>query len=185
MRSQLAETAPYDGHFDVALFGPSFFHEYEFIRDVPGYDDDLVLHPLQRVLPQVGTLELVAQRADGRLVLGCPVEFVSGDVPTLAGLALIFGILGDHIPALQDVPVERSWAGIIPQTGDGLPVMDAVAGVDGLYVGTGHAYGAMTGPVSGKLLADKMLGNDLEVDMAAFRYDRPAITEGLSRAVLL
>jgi len=181
MRSQLAETVPVEAQFDVALFGPSFFHEYEFVRDLPGYDDDLVLHPLQRVMPQVGILELFARRADGRLVLGCPVELVSGDVPTLAGMALTFGILGDHVPALQDIPVERIWAGIIPQTGDGLPVMDAVSGVDGLYVGTGHAYGAMTGPISGKLLADQILGNDLEIDMSAFRYDRAAITEGLTR----
>ena len=110
LRSQMALTTPVPFKFDVALFGPSFFTEYTFVRDLPGYDDDLVMHPLQRVMPQVGTLELFAQRADGSLVLGCPMELVSGDKPTTAGMALIFGILGDHVPALQDVEIDKIWA---------------------------------------------------------------------------
>lgn len=185
LRSQLALTAPVPYRFDVALFGPTFFTEYTFVRELPGYDDDLVLHPLQRVMPQVGTLELFAQRADGSLVLGCPMELVPGDMPTLAGMAITFGILGDHVPALQDLEIQKIWAGIIPQTGDGLPVLDEVAGTDGLWVGAGHAYGAMTGPVSGKLLADRIIGNQVEIDMTPFRYDRQAITEGLGRTVTL
>jgi glycine/D-amino acid oxidase-like deaminating enzyme len=185
LRSQLALTTPVPYRFDVALFGPTFFTEYTFVRDLPGYDDDLILHPLQRVMPQVGTLELFAQRADGSLVLGCPMELVAGDMPTVAGMAITFGILGDHVPALQDVEVQKIWAGIIPQTGDGVPVLDEVAGIEGLWVGAGHAYGAMTGPVSGKLLADRIIGNPVEIDMTPFRYDRRAITEGLGRTVTL
>jgi glycine/D-amino acid oxidase-like deaminating enzyme len=185
LRSQLAQTTPVPYKFDVALFGPTFFTEYTFVRDLPGYDDDLILHPLQRVMPQVGTLELFAQREDGSLVIGCPMELVPGDKPTIAGMAITFGILGDHVPALQDVEVQKIWAGIIPQTGDGVPVLDEVAGTEGLWVGAGHAYGAMTGPVSGKLLADRIMGNPIEIDMTPFRYDRQAITEGLGRTVTL
>jgi glycine/D-amino acid oxidase-like deaminating enzyme len=185
LRSQLALTTPVPYRFDVALFGPTFFTEYTFVRELPGYDDDLVLHPLQRVMPQVGTLELFAQRADGSLVLGCPMELVPGDMPTLAGMAITFGILGDHVPALQDLEIQKIWAGIIPQTGDGVPVLDEVVGTEGLWVGAGHAYGAMTGPVSGKLLADRIVGNPIEIDMTPFRYDRQAITEGLGRTVTL
>jgi hypothetical protein len=43
----------------------------------------------------------------------------------------------------------------------------------------------MTGPVSGKLLADRIIGNQVEIDMTPFRYDRQAITEGLGRTVTL
>jgi glycine/D-amino acid oxidase-like deaminating enzyme len=182
MRSQLAETAPIDQRFEVALMGPTCFHEYDFVRELPGYDDDAVLHPLQRVMPHVGNLELFAQRSDGRLVVGCPIELTRGDAPTLAGMALTFGVLGDHVPALQNVPVDRIWAGIIPQTGDGLPVMDAVSGTEGLFVASGHAYGAMTGPISGKLMADRICDMPVDVDMTPFRYDRAAITEGAIRA---
>jgi glycine/D-amino acid oxidase-like deaminating enzyme len=189
MRMQMAETSPVEERFNVAAYGPSLFHEYAFVRELPGYDDDIVLHPLQHIMPEVGLLELVCQRADGRLWLGCPIEFVDGPDaspnPTVAGMAQTFGVLGDHIPALQGIPVERTWGGIAPQTGDGLPVISGIAKLPGLFVGSGHAYGATVGPGSGRVLADLMLGRDPEIDVAPFRYDRPAITEGMARSVSL
>jgi glycine/D-amino acid oxidase-like deaminating enzyme len=189
MRMQMAETSPVEERFNVAAYGPSLFHEYAFVRELPGYDDDIVLHPLQHIMPEVGLLELVCQRADGRLWLGCPIEFVDGPDaspnPTVAGMAQTFGVLGDHIPALQGIPVERTWGGIAPQTGDGLPVISAIAKLPGLFVGSGHAYGATVGPGSGRVLADLILGHDPEIDVAPFRYDRPAITEGMARSVSL
>ena len=189
MRMQMAETSPVPERFNMFTYGPSLFHEYAFVRELPGYDDDLVLHPLQRIMPEVGLLELFCQRADGRLWLGCPIEFVedpdSSLHPTVAGMAQTFGVLGDHIPALQHVQVERIWGGVAPQTGDGLPVMSAVNAVPGLYVGSGHAYGATVGPASGRVLANEILGLPQELDVSPFRYDRPAITEGLARSVSL
>ena len=189
MRMQMAETAPIEERFNVAAYGPTLFHEYAFVRELPGYDDDLVLHPLQHIMPEVGLLELVCQRADGRLWLGCPIEFVDGPDaspnPTVAGMAQTFGVLGDHIPALQSIPVERTWGGIAPQTGDGLPVISAIPKLPGLFVGSGHAYGATVGPASGRVLADLILGRDPAIDVAPFRYDRPAITEGMARSVSL
>jgi glycine/D-amino acid oxidase-like deaminating enzyme len=189
MRMQMAETAPIDLRFGVAAYGPSLFHEYAFVRELPGYDDDLVLHPLHRIMPEVGLLELICQRADGRLWLGCPIEFVDGPdaspEPTVAGMAQTFGVLGDHVPALQHIPVERIWGGIAPQTGDGLPVLSDVPAIPGLYVGSGHAYGATVGPGSARVLADLVLGREPAIDVTPFRYDRPAITEGMARSVSL
>jgi glycine/D-amino acid oxidase-like deaminating enzyme len=187
MRMQMAETAPITERFTVAAYGPSLFHEYAFVRELPGYDDDIVLHPLHHIMPEVGLLELICQRADGRLWLGCPIEFVDGPDaspdPTVAGMAQTFGVLGDHVPALQHIPVERTWGGIAPQTGDGLPVMDQVASIPGLFIGAGHAYGATVGPGSARVLANLILGREQPLDITAFRYDRPAVTQGMARAV--
>jgi glycine/D-amino acid oxidase-like deaminating enzyme len=187
MRMQMAETAPIKERFNVAAYGPSLFHEYAFVRELPGYDDDIVLHPLQHIMPEVGLLELICQRADGRLWLGCPIEFVDGPDaspdPTVAGLAQTFGILGDHVPALQHIPVERTWGGIAPQTGDGLPVLSPIPSTAGLFVGAGHAYGATVGPGSGRVLADLILGRSPAIDITPFRYDRAAVTEGMARTV--
>jgi glycine/D-amino acid oxidase-like deaminating enzyme len=189
MRMQMAETAPVEQRFNVAAYGPSLFHEYAFVRELPGYDDDIVMHPLQHIMPEVGLLELICQRADGRLWLGCPIEFVDGPDaspdPTVAGMAQTFGVLGDHVPALQHIPVERIWGGIAPQTGDGLPVVSDVESVPGLFVGSGHAYGATVGPGSGRILADLIVGRDPSIDAAPFRYSRPAIVEGMARSVSL
>jgi len=188
IRLQAAETSPIEEHFNVQLYGPGIFHEYAFIRNVPAYDDDLVLHPLQRIMPHVGLLPTLVQRADGRLLLGCPIEFVeepdSAATPTVAGLAQMFGILGDHVPAIQNATVERIWAGVAPQTGDGVPVMDAVGDIEGLFLGAGHAYGATVGPGSGRVLADRILGLPGRIDLTPYRYDRPGVVERISRAVM-
>lgn len=189
MRMQMVETASVEDRFGVVAYGPSLFHEYAFVRELPGYDDDIVLHPLQQIMPEVGLLELFCQRADGRLWLGCPIEFVDGPdaspEPTVAGMAQTFGVLGDHVPSLQHIPVERVWGGIAPQTGDGLPVMSDVPSLPGLFVGSGHAYGATVGPGSARVLADLILGRSPEIDINPFRYARPAITEGMARSATL
>jgi glycine/D-amino acid oxidase-like deaminating enzyme len=188
IRLQMAETAPIEERFEPNMYGPTLFHEYMFMRDLPEYDDDLVMHPLQRIMPEVGNLEMFVQRADGRLALGCPIQFVDGPAtprqPTVAGLAQLFGILGDHVPALQHLPVERIWAGVTAQTTDGVPVMGQVGDVQGLYVGSGHGYGVTVGPGSGRVLADLMLGRQPAIDVEAFRYDRAAVTESAGRAVM-
>lgn len=189
LRMQLAETAPIEQRFDVQAYGPSLFHEYVFVRELPGYDDDLVLHPLQRIMPEVGLLELIVQRDDGRLVLGCPIEFVeSADAPgepTVAGMAQTFGVLGDHVPALQHIPVEKIWGGVAPQTSDGLPVLSSIPGFEGLFVGSGHAYGNTVGPGSARVMADLIMGQQPEIDVEPFRYDRPAMKQGGNRTVSL
>jgi glycine/D-amino acid oxidase-like deaminating enzyme len=188
IRLHMAETAPIELRFEPQMYGPTLFHEYMFMRDLPEFDDDLVLHPLQRIMPEVGDLEMFVQRADGRLLLGCPIEFVEGPdvpaIPTVAGLAQLFGILGDHVPALQGLPVERVWSGIAPQTSDGLPVMGRVGDAEGLYVGGGHGYGVTVGPGSGRVLADLVLGRPTAIDSEPFKYDRPAVTESSGRAVM-
>lgn len=189
MRMQMVETAPVAERFDVAVYGPSLFHEYAFVRDLPGYDDDIVLHPLQQIMPEVGLLELICQRPDGRLWIGCPIEFVDGadasTEPTVAGMAQTFGVVGDHVPALQHLSVLRTWAGISPQTGDGLPVISEVAELPGLFIGSGFAYGATVGPGAARILADLIVGRAPETDVEAFRYTRPAITEGMARSAAL
>ena len=88
-------------------------------------------------------------------------------------------------PGLQHVPVERTWGGIAPQTGDGLPVISAVPGLPGLFVGSGLAYGATVGPGAARVLADLVLERESEIDIEPFRYARPAITEGLARSITL
>lgn len=46
------------------------------------------------------------------------MQLVVGNMPTVAGMAITFGILGDNVPALKDVEVPRDLGRTIPQTGD-------------------------------------------------------------------
>jgi D-amino-acid dehydrogenase len=64
-----------------------------------------------------------------------------------------------YLKGVDQGRVVAEWAGYRPCTSDGMPVIGAVPGTPGAYVGTGHAMMGMTlGPVTGRVLADMVLG---------------------------
>lgn len=74
-----------------------------------------------------------------------------------------------YLTGIDQGRVVAEWAGYRPCTSDGMPVIGAVPGTPGAYVGTGHAMMGMTlGPVTGRVLADMVLGRTpvLELPMA-------------------
>jgi len=180
MRLQMALTEPIETRFDPLLYGPTAVKQYALTKDLPGYDEEEFLHPLETVFPGLAMLELIAQRPDGRVLLGCPMDFVGlNDQPTVGGLALTCGIIGDHIPALREAAIERTWAGLLPQTPDALPVLGNVQAVEGLTMATGHVFGMAAGPISGKLVAQLLTGEPTDLDLEPFRFERPEITEAV------
>ncbi len=180
MRLQIVETAPADVRFSPVLYGPTAVKQYALTKDLPGYSEEDFVHPLETVLPGVELLELAAQRKDGRVLLGCPMDFPGfDDRPTVAGIGLTCGVLGDHLPAFRDLPVERAWGGLLPQTPDALPILGPVEALEGLVLATGHIFGMLAGPISGKLVAQHMTGETPDLDLEPFRYERTAIAEAV------
>ena len=178
MRLQLAETEPLDLRFDPILYGPTALKQYAFVKELPGYRPDLFAHPVEEVVSGIEVLELAAQRRDGRVLLGCPMDFPGlDDRATVAGLGLTLTVLADHLPALRDVAVSRTWAGLLPQTPDALPILGAVPGVRGLWLATGHVFGNLAGPISGRLLAQMLVGEEPALDPSPFRPDREQLQE--------
>jgi D-hydroxyproline dehydrogenase subunit beta len=180
MRLQMALTSPIDVTFEPILYGHTAVKQYALTKELPGYEEEAFLHPLESIFPGLAMLELAAQRPDGRVLLGCPMDFVGlNDRPTVGGLALTFGILGDHLPLLRDVEVERVWAGLLPQTPDALPVLGPVEGLEGLLLATGHVFGMAAGPISGKLIAQYLVGTEPELDLSPFRFERAEIADAV------
>jgi glycine/D-amino acid oxidase-like deaminating enzyme len=176
MRLQVVETEPAPFKFAPLLYGPTALKQYAFIRDLPGYSDVGATHPLEATFDGVEFLELAAQREDGRLLLGCPMDFPGlDDRPTVAGLALTLAVLSDAMPPIKSLAVERIWAGLLPQTPDALPIIGPVPGVEGLALNAGHVFGNLAGPLSGKLLAQAMSGEAPDFDLGLFRLDRPGL----------
>ncbi len=183
MRLQMAETAPAELRFDQVLYGPTGLKQYALTKEIEGYDAEAFTHPLETVLPGTELLELAAQRADGRILLGCPMDFPGfDDRPTTGGLGLMFGVLADHLPALRDLPIERVWAGLLPQTEDALPILGPVGAVDGLWIAAGHVFGMLAGPLSGKLVAQMIQDRVPDFDPEPFRHDRESVV-GASAAL--
>jgi glycine/D-amino acid oxidase-like deaminating enzyme len=178
MRLQIAETEPAGLRFDPILYGPTAIKQYAFARALSGFDEARLTHPIELLLPGVELLELVAQRRDGRLLLGCPMDFPGlEDRTTVAGLGLALAVIADHLPALRDLPVARSWAGLLPETPDALPIVGIPPGLSGVIVATGHVFGNLAGPITGRLVAQLVHAEKPIFDPAPLRPDRPALTE--------
>lgn len=175
-RMQTIELGKTDIRFSPCIYGPLAIKIYNCVQGLPSYTDDLVTHPLERANPGVEFLEGISQRRDGRVLLGWPCDR-SGldDRTTMAGLAMTLGIFHEHVPAVKNLPVERSWACILPTTADALPILGQVDGLTGLVVGAGHSFGNSGGPISGKLLAQLVNGETLDLDLAPYRFDRPSL----------
>ncbi|MFV3415366.1 NAD(P)/FAD-dependent oxidoreductase [Pseudomonas nitroreducens] len=76
-------------------------------------------------------------------------------------------------PALHDLKVVESWAGLIDVLPDGIPVLDAPAEVPGLLIATGFCgHGFAMGPIVGQLMSQWISNGEPGMDLHAFRLRR-------------
>jgi len=78
-----------------------------------------------------------------------------------------------YIAGLEGARVRSEWCGLRPCTADGLPVIGWAPRRPGVFVATGHAMmGFWTGPVTGKVVAEAMLGEKPSVALGPMRVER-------------
>jgi glycine/D-amino acid oxidase-like deaminating enzyme len=96
------------------------------------------------------------QRRTGELIFGGDRELMGwSTTPDARGIETNRGHVIELLPFLTELPVSRTWAGLMPFPLDGRPLIGRIPGRDGLWIVTGLASsGFGRGPMSGKLLAD-------------------------------
>ena len=88
--------------------------------------------------------------------------------------------LKSTLPDFVDARITHRWGGVIDATPDGVPVIDGVEQVPGLFIASGlsgHGFGA--GPAVGQLMAQIVMGDQPTVDPTPFRYNRFQSTKHL------
>ncbi len=110
-----------------------------------------------------GELVLVP-RPHGPLIVGTTLERVGFDSRvTLAGIHHIVARARRVAPALGDLPMAATWAGLRPGTPDQLPYLGPIPGWDGLFAATGHGRkGIVLAPITAELLTRLILDHDLD-----------------------
>ncbi|MFQ5656611.1 MAG: glycine oxidase ThiO [Candidatus Methylomirabilales bacterium] len=113
-------------------------------------------------------------RLNGGLIVGSTVEYVGFEkTVTLDGIRHLSELTLTLLPGLAQQPFARAWAGLRPHSKDGLPLIGPLAGLDGLYIATGHfRNGILLGPLTGRLLAEMILGESLSFCLDAFSPGR-------------
>jgi D-amino-acid dehydrogenase len=112
-----------------------------------------------------------------RVVVGATRETGSGfDYRfTAAGVREVLSEALRIVPGLADATLREMRIGFRPLSSDGMPVVGAVPGAEGLFLATGMGPSGLTlGPVCGAILAGLALGEPAPIDLVAFAPDRQA-----------
>ena len=96
------------------------------------------------------------QTRDGEVIFGGDREMAGYDKSVdAAGVESNFGHAREVLPFLGGLSISRTWAGLMPFSLDGRPIIGQLPGMENLYVVTGLASsGFGRGPMAGKLIAD-------------------------------
>lgn len=99
-------------------------------------------------------------KLDGSVVVGATSERVGFDRRVTAdGVAGLLQEAARLVPALADATFRGAWAGLRPESPDGLPLVGPVPAVDGLLLAAGHyRNGVLLSPITGQIVADGIQG---------------------------
>jgi glycine oxidase len=102
---------------------------------------------------------LVPKRG-GRLLVGASMVERNDELTvSVEGLMGLMAKAAALVPRITSARWEKAWAGLRPQTRDGLPYLGAAAGYEGLFVAAGHyRNGVLLSPITGALIAEQMSG---------------------------
>ncbi|WP_246050040.1 glycine oxidase ThiO [Aquibacillus sediminis] len=113
-------------------------------------------------------------KVGGRIVIGATVKPDSfNENVTMGGIATLMEKAKNLVPKVTEAEWERAWAGIRPQTNDGLPYLGEHPNYNGLSVATGHfRNGILLAPITGELIADLVDRKPTAIDLTPFRVNR-------------
>jgi glycine oxidase len=116
----------------------------------------------------------IVPRLDGRLLAGSTSEHAGFNKSvTAGGINAITEHALEITPAIENLALVDSWAGLRPMAEDEWPVMGACAEVDGLFYATGHyRNGILLAPVTGELIAEQITTKMTPPMLRAFSPDR-------------
>jgi sarcosine oxidase subunit beta len=96
------------------------------------------------------------QRKNGEIIFGGDREDVGYNTnPDPAGIEVNRGHAADVVPLVAHLPIARTWAGLMPFSLDGSPIIGKIPLRDNLYIVSGLASsGFGRGPMAGRLAAE-------------------------------
>ena len=80
--------------------------------------------------------------------------------------------LAELFPGASDVPLIRSWACVVEQTPDWLPIFDFLESPGNFFVATASAHGFGLSPATGKVISDLVMHGETTVDMSGLEMGR-------------
>ena len=118
----------------------------------------------------------IVPRSTGKILAGATVEDVGFDkTVTPSAIEELHAAAARYLPELASAPIIESWAGLRPGTPDDLPILGRT-NIAGVFVASGHfRNGILLAPVTAKVMAELITGNEPSLDISAFAPSRFAM----------
>lgn len=113
----------------------------------------------------------IIPRKDGRILAGSTLEKIGFD-KTISSSAHeeLHQAAVELVPLLEELPIERQWAGLRPGTEKGIPYICEHDEIAGLFIHAGHfRNGIVLGAASAELMTDIVLGREPWCDASPYR----------------
>jgi glycine oxidase len=116
----------------------------------------------------------IVPRRDGRLLAGSTTERAGFDKSvTASGVYHILAHALEIAPAINDLPLFETWAGLRPCAGDEWPVLGPSHVAPNLFYATGHyRNGILLAPVTAQLVADMIINDHTPPALEPFTPER-------------
>jgi glycine oxidase len=126
-----------------------------------------------RHVVNVGPRYLVP-RTDGRILAGSTEEDAGFDKRTTAeAIRELLRFAIELVPALGQAALERTWCGLRPFTGDGLPYLGRVPNTENLFVAAGHyRAGLQLSPATAVVMSQLILDRQPAIPLDGFAVER-------------
>lgn len=110
----------------------------------------------------------------GNFLIGSSRQFVGFDTQCdLEVLRLLAKRALRFFPALRQMKVIHSYAGLRPWTPDHYPIVSRVESIPGLYIAAGHeGDGIGLAPITGRLVSEMVTGRDTTLSVDPLRLER-------------
>ncbi len=118
----------------------------------------------------------IQQRPHGSIIGGCspeghPQDYELGN--SWDFLEMMSRTFVKLLPRTKGVRVVRQWSGLYNMTPDKQPIICEADNVKGFFLNCGYSgHGFMFGPISGELLAQKIIGKKPWIDIEMLHYSR-------------
>jgi len=117
---------------------------------------------------------VIEHTKSGTMLFGSSREFVGFDNnEQLDAIIIIAKRAIRFFPSLSQVQAIRCYTGFRPYTTDHLPILGKCNTLPGFYLATGHEGGGICmGPISGKLVAQQVLGQKSTIPLEPYGIGR-------------
>ena len=145
-RVEIIATAPLEPLFDIALVGNGLYGRQAARGNL-----------------------LFGGGAHEWIDVGLTTEPAKPNTPLIRNIARR---LAELLPAVADVPVIRSWAGIVEQAPDYMPIIDIPDNPSNYIIVTASAHGFGIAPATGKVVSDLVLHGKSNIDISGLTLNR-------------